>query len=359
MQRPVLSIIIPTHQRSDDLFRLLNSINDQDFEGNRFEVIVVSNLKDPELGKQIRTRKDLRYRVRYFEVGKLGVNLARNLGIENSQGSLVYFLDDDCVLDDPKTFSNVVRLHDQWKGVVGIGGRYHIDRGAAHVDQVYQWIQDLWLQSGIRTAPETIYLIGGNASYKKEALGEELRFDERIVYGGSETELNLRLIQKGFRLRFSCDLKVLHCPKTTLIGLLRKGFKQGISAAKRKEVGLVVPLKQRPLSREFVALQFIPDLKFWVRFRTYWTLSLFDYFFALGMKWDHTKGPVALGTGSMILEMAKAPNLKWFFKFFSIVMKEELHLSKYGRYLSNIRQESEIELEREVQLSSQNQMINS
>ena len=95
-----ISIIIPTYHRQESLLRLLDSISRQNFNLEDLEVIVVSNLQDAELNESLKLRETDLFTCRYFEVGKVGVNLARNLGVGKSTGEIILFLDDDCELQD-------------------------------------------------------------------------------------------------------------------------------------------------------------------------------------------------------------------------------------------------------------------
>ena len=47
------SIIIPTHRRHRPVLNLLSSLENQDFPKNEFEILIISNLPDPSLRKQI------------------------------------------------------------------------------------------------------------------------------------------------------------------------------------------------------------------------------------------------------------------------------------------------------------------
>jgi len=106
---PLVSIVIPTHNRKDKLIRLIDSILRSNYPNDKLEIIVVDDastdgtyeeitkrygdLIDKKILKIIRTEK---------EVLLAG---ARNLGIKNSKGKYIFLIDDDNVVD-----KDVIRL---------------------------------------------------------------------------------------------------------------------------------------------------------------------------------------------------------------------------------------------------------
>ncbi|QWT52214.1 glycosyltransferase family 2 protein [Eubacterium sp. MSJ-33] len=89
-----VSVVIPTHNRANLICRAINSALNQTYK--KIEVIVVSDGSDDgtdEIMKKYESQySNLRY-ISYFP-GK-GGNHARNIGIVNSKGEYIAFLDDD------------------------------------------------------------------------------------------------------------------------------------------------------------------------------------------------------------------------------------------------------------------------
>lgn len=101
MVKPKVSVIIPTYKRNKDLLgRAIESVLKQTYKN--VEVVVVDdNIPDSHFRKDVEKfmviyRNDTR--VNYIKnVENLGGALARNKGIEKSQGEFITFLDDDDV----------------------------------------------------------------------------------------------------------------------------------------------------------------------------------------------------------------------------------------------------------------------
>ena len=305
-----LSVVIPTHNRVTALMRLLDSIGSQKIDLSMIEVIVVSNLRNQKLESNIKDWIAEDLLCRYFEVGKVGVNLARNLGIQKSCGEILLFLDDDCELHDNQFLRILIELHKKWSDVAGIGGCYVLPTENNLYETAYQWVQDMWLERGTIDSSSTSALIGGNASFKRHMIGEYLRYDNNIDFGGAETELNLRLIRNGFLLRYSDLLRVTHRSELNLSRLMYKAFKQGVSAQKRATAGLEFRTGRPMPSYECVIWKY-ENLSAWNSFCLYLILKMYNYIFFKGRVAGSSESAAFTSQTDLWLLMIKAPYLKW------------------------------------------------
>lgn len=96
MINELVSVIIPTYNRYDVLFRAINSVINQDHKN--IEIIVVDdNYNNLELRNKIKQKIANDFpSVKLIALEKhLGGALARNVGVENASGEFLAFLDDD------------------------------------------------------------------------------------------------------------------------------------------------------------------------------------------------------------------------------------------------------------------------
>src|SRR5260221_8617571 len=89
---PLVSVVIPTHNRPDMLAEALASVRAQTFTD--YEVLVVSNGEHHELRAVSRVVAH-KHDCRYFELAKGAVSAARNFGVKQAKGEWIAFLDDD------------------------------------------------------------------------------------------------------------------------------------------------------------------------------------------------------------------------------------------------------------------------
>ena len=95
---PTISVIIPTHNRSDLLPRAMKSVFAQTFQD--WEMIVVDDASTDDTEDVVRSFRD--ERVRYVRLERnSGPSCARNVGISNARARYLAFLDsdDECLPD--------------------------------------------------------------------------------------------------------------------------------------------------------------------------------------------------------------------------------------------------------------------
>ena len=230
-----LSIIIPTHNRPEQAAILLESIARQDFSPQDLQVLLISNLRDKILRKRVSYWKRQFFDFKYKEVGLVGVNKARNMGIRFAGGEILYFLDDDCILPNKSHLKNLVLRHKAQASVMGIGGGYRASEGFLYdLDRFYHEHSEKWVKDHVVEDKSASQLIGGNASYKREVFDKGFYFDPLIAFGGSEESFNESLREESWTLVYDRELWVFHVVRLTMFSLIKKSFWQGFNSFERE-----------------------------------------------------------------------------------------------------------------------------
>lgn len=89
---PLVSVVIPTRNRSSLLLRAINSVRNQTY--TNLEIIVVDDASDDDTEFVVRAVGDPRIRYIRHHLQK-GASAARNTGIREATGVFIAFLDDD------------------------------------------------------------------------------------------------------------------------------------------------------------------------------------------------------------------------------------------------------------------------
>lgn len=129
IKRPLVSIIIPTHNRGYCLRESIGSVLRQGYQN--FELILVddhSTDNTPELVKNFPGLNYIRLPARY------GVSKARNTGIKNAQGKYICFLDSDDLWMDQK---------------LGL----QVDWMESYPDRQVSYTDEIWIRHGVRVNP--------------------------------------------------------------------------------------------------------------------------------------------------------------------------------------------------------------
>ncbi|KAB8194122.1 glycosyltransferase [Nonomuraea phyllanthi] len=114
-ERPLVSVIIPSYNRSEVLRLCLDAVNNQSYP--HIEVIVVDDCGTEDAAQVAASRGA---RVVRTEVNG-GPTPARNLGAEHATGEILFFLDADIALD-PDAVENAVRILETHPEVGALGG---------------------------------------------------------------------------------------------------------------------------------------------------------------------------------------------------------------------------------------------
>lgn len=113
---PLVSVIIPTHNRKKKVIRLIKSILNSNYPKEKLEVIVVDDASTDGTYKEIRRKfpkiKVIRNKKELFPAG------SRNVGIKNSNGKYIFIIDDDNIVDRNCIYELVKTLeNDQKTGI--------------------------------------------------------------------------------------------------------------------------------------------------------------------------------------------------------------------------------------------------
>jgi len=215
-----MSIVIPHHRDEKSLEKLIVSLHGQKVS-IPYEVIVVSNPPSQKAEVFLKNYK----RVVHLQSNFVGVNKARNLGIEQATGDIFVFLDSDCEMVSDGFLEQHYLLHRENPGLSFLGGMYQYI-GSRSCDLTYNYIQCRWLLRGL-TSDGSRYLIGGNFSGKRSAFAA-YKFDGDIKYGGSETEFFLRACRGGqAKIALYQNLLVGHNTHLNWLEFIKKAYRQG------------------------------------------------------------------------------------------------------------------------------------
>ena len=220
-----ISVVIPAYNKKNSLQSAIGSLYNQSYPKDKYEVIVVDDGSTDGTQQWVKLKQqDCSCRLRYFYQANKGPAAARNLGIRNASGDIIAFIDSDCIA----SYSWIEKLVNGYNNdrVAGIGGTIKarpttskISRYCAYIKMNEQPPID---DTGI------VYLITGNASFRKSSLGLVGGFDERYnSAGGEDPDLCYRLKERGYILKYNRDAVVYNHHKEKFGEFLRTYFNYG------------------------------------------------------------------------------------------------------------------------------------
>ncbi|MFC1552140.1 glycosyltransferase family 2 protein [Candidatus Latescibacterota bacterium] len=221
--RPKISVIIPTHGRSDLLIRCLKSLDVKtDVE---YDVCVVDDGSGLD-EREIRAKSDVSYPLLWlsFEVSK-GRSAARNEGVRATSGEIIVFLDSDMEAEEEFIGAHYQRHSDQ-RNIAVIGkinwprngsfGKYIGTRGVSKLkpdDTVPPW-----------------YFVTGNTSIRRSNLPSQIPFDEALPgWGGEDLDLGMRLHERGITIEYDPEAASYHNFDGDLQGHIERTYWYGFN----------------------------------------------------------------------------------------------------------------------------------
>ncbi|KPL11560.1 hypothetical protein AMJ71_00265 [candidate division TA06 bacterium SM1_40] len=222
MDRPELSVIVPTRTRSAVLRRCLKALLGQEPESLAYEVIVVDDgSTDDTCGAVHEAATGTDRAILYVRQETRGPAAARNRGLEYARGRVVLFTGDDIIASE-RMLSTHMSTH-----------RSMPDENVAVLGHV-TWAPEItvtpfmaWLESGgpqfkywaIEDQEDVPYqhFYTSNISLNKDFLDRYGSFDEDFPFASYEDiELGRRLVQQGLRIVYRREAVGYHWHPTSL-----------------------------------------------------------------------------------------------------------------------------------------------
>ena len=215
---PFVSVIVPVYNAEGMVGDCIESLLNQDYPKDRYEIIVVDNDSADGTAAVIK-----RYPVQYMEERKQhNCYAAEDTGARASRGELLAFCDSDETAT-PSWIRTLVReLGDDCGAVAGPMLPPPDEKGLFRLYAALDNNGNNFTQAG-----DVDRAAGGNLMFRREVY-EKLGGFNREVRSGADIELSRRVHSElGLKLRFTPDAIVFHRPRTSLKKLLKHEARNG------------------------------------------------------------------------------------------------------------------------------------
>ncbi len=210
-KKPRVSIIIPTKDEEEGIAKVICKIPEEVLKDG--EVIIVDNSKDstPLIAERLGAK--------VIRVRKQGKGYAMRVGVRNSRGEILVFLDGDGT-DPPEYIPKLLRKLESGKCDIVIGARSFSSPSPKLKEKVVfdayaPFVIGLFKVLGMKMKGGYDPL-GGFRAMRRETWDQlSLQSDDFLI----ETEMNLKAIQKGLKM---CFVKIPLLPRAG--GMLKSKF---------------------------------------------------------------------------------------------------------------------------------------
>jgi len=221
------SIVIPTHNRPEQLAECLGAIQRLDFARDAFEIIVVDDGSRVSMKDQIGGTEELTG-TRWIRTPNSGPAAARNRGASDSRGDFLVFIDDDCV-PPPDWLVNVAHCATLHPDCL-IGGRTL----TTLVRNPYSITSQVILDAAYRfynAAPLSArFLASNNMGLRADLFGHAGGFNERFRVASEDREFCDRWLHQSRRIVLCEEIVLYHDHMLTFRSFCRQHFNYGRGA---------------------------------------------------------------------------------------------------------------------------------
>lgn len=276
-----IDIVIPTTgKRNKILLLLIKSILNQNLSHQeshpiinikKINIYISINPIDEILEKKIISEFQ-NYDKKVFEIKiiqnkKVGVNEARQNGLDSGKEEIIFFFDDDCELRDKNLLLEHLYFHQLNKNALAIGGLYqYLSSEKPSLCIHYYHEQISWYKRGLINlhTRESAYLFGGHFSMKRQlAEINHLSFDTSMKFGGTEKEFFLQALSKK-QILIQTNLPVAHHYEFGYLSYLKKIFNQGQGNAYIASKGLSFKPQHKVEEKKPPFIYFLFDTAYWL-----------------------------------------------------------------------------------------------
>lgn len=204
---PLVSYVLATYGRPDELEEAIDSILDQDYP--RLELIVVGQTSERlirlfEDGQKF----DEEWITYHGFPDRKGPAHAKNVGIRLTGGQVIVHIDDDATIADSDATGRVVSLlqSEDDVGVLAFQSRNY-DTGEIIPNEIPD-------PPDFETPPSqqyrTTFYTGVGTAFRREALDAAGLYPENFEYGFEEEDLAIRILDSGYDVLYAPSIVVYH-----------------------------------------------------------------------------------------------------------------------------------------------------
>ncbi len=275
MQLPLVDIIIAAKNEERYLNACLSALKAQDYPAERLQIYVVDNNSSDDTVRIARAQG-----VHVLSEPKCGAAAARNLGIEQSCGELIGFLDAHCIPE-----KNWIRVMAEQFKAPELGGCQGEIENRSINKRVQKYLDDSGALSNERVLVDTIsgkrniypWILSGDCMYRREALNEAGFFNEKLE-ACEDVDLAWRVLLLGYQLAYVPQAKLIHYNCDSWHGFLKKGVDYGRGAAVLAAIYKPHGAQEKFLPRQIWSAKperFLSGIYYWAGYRQMeWRLRL-------------------------------------------------------------------------------------
>ena len=202
MHEPLISVVILTWNRKEDLLPALDSVFNQTYKN--FEVVLIDSACTDGTHEAVTGKYP---EVVYIKLPyNLGVSGGRNLGAANAKGELILFLDDDAAFLAQDAFEQIVHRFQFEEGLALMFFQYQLKDGSLWGTVFPYKIDTRFLEM----ESYTFTFVGCSYCMRREIIEDIGYLRPEFFREGEEKEFSYRIIGAGGKILYFPEVKIVH-----------------------------------------------------------------------------------------------------------------------------------------------------
>lgn len=223
-EQPLVSVVLPVFNDPDGLRTTVDSLVEQSYPSDRYEVLVVDNGSTDGTLTVANEYADVYEIVRALEETEIqGSYAARNRGIRNATGDVIAFIDADMWVDDTWLSDAVSEFADTSAEYMGCAVEIVPEHSTPNIYERFDVATGFPIELFVeeRNMAPTCCLFVHRSVFEKVGL-----FDPRLVSGG-DSEFGRRVAAAGYEQHYAETVTMYHPARESLREHLSKNFRIG------------------------------------------------------------------------------------------------------------------------------------
>lgn len=226
-----ISVVIPTRNCLGILPRVLMSLQHQDYPPEKFEVVVVDDGSEdatPVYLEKFAAETTLNFK--FFRTEHAGPAAARNKGVAEAKGNLLFFMDADIILAKKTIRQHVVLQEQLGSELVCVMGKIEMAPELDTPEQVRVGEFEIDAEPGAVQQLHWWKYRTPNSSIQRVLFIRVGGFDTEFL-ASEDVELAYRMMKQGMTYWYDGSIRATHHHPMNLEGYLEKGALYGQAAA--------------------------------------------------------------------------------------------------------------------------------